>query len=122
MAVLMLVTYARGQEGHPLAGTWHGSWGQNEKTRTDVTLVFEYDGKAITGIINPGPDAIRFSNATLDPATWTVHIDATPKGASAASRIAIDARIDDVTSRRRRLVGTWSQGTTKADFKASRDD
>ena len=122
MAVLVLVTYAHAQEGHPLVGTWHGSWGQNANARTDVTLVFDYDGKAISGIINPGPDAIRFSNATLDPATWTVHVEATPTGASAASRIAIDARMEDVTSRRRTLVGTWSQGTMKADFKASRDD
>jgi hypothetical protein len=34
----------------------------------------------------------------------------------------IDVKIEDVTNRRRSLVGTWTQGTTKGDFKASRDD
>src|SRR5690242_12608022 len=55
------------QEGHPLVGTWHGTWGPNAKERHDVTLVLEYDGKAITGMMNPGPDSVRFDKVTLDP-------------------------------------------------------
>ena len=102
------------QEGHPLAGTWHGTWGPNAADRHDVTLVLDYDGKAVTGMINPGPDAVHFDRVTLDPATWTVKFDA--KG------IVIDAKIEDVTSRHRSIVGTWTQGAMKGDFKVSRDD
>ena len=103
------------QEGHPLAGTWHGNWGPNAADRHDVTLVLDYDGKAVTGMMNPGPDAIHFDRVTLDPATWGVHFEA--KGG-----IVIDAKIEDVTSRHRRIVGTWTQGPTKGDFTVSRDD
>jgi hypothetical protein len=111
------------QEGHPLAGTWHGTWGPNATERHDVTLVLDYDGKAIVGMMNPGPDAIHFDTFTLDPSTWSVHFEATPKGAAkTAPRIVIDTKIQDVTSRRRSLVGTWTQGATKGDFKATRDD
>jgi len=114
-------TYA--QEGHPLVGTWHGSWGPNAAERHDVTLVLEFDGKAITGIMNPGLDSVRFDKITLEPSTWTVHFEATPKAAAEkAAPIVIDAKIEDVTNRRRSLVGSWTQGATKGDFKASRDD
>jgi hypothetical protein len=110
---------ALAQEGHPLAGTWHGSWGSSASDRHDVTLVLDYDGKAIVGMLDPGPDSIHFDKVTLDPATWSVHFDARPKS---GAPIAIDAMIHDITSRRRTLVGTWTQGSMKGDFKASRDD
>jgi hypothetical protein len=109
------------QEGHPLVGTWHGTWGPNAKERHDVTLVLEFDGKALTGMMNPGPDSVRFDKVTLDPATWSVHMEATPKGTSKAAAIVIDVTIQDITNRYRSLVGTLTQGTAKGDFKATRD-
>ena len=112
---------ARAQEGHPLVGTWHGTWGPTPSERHDVTIVLEFDGKAITGMLNPGPDSIRFDKVTLDPDKWSVHFEATPK-ATNAMRIVIDATIQDVTNRRRSLVGTWMQGSVKGNFKVTRDD
>jgi hypothetical protein len=122
---------ARAQEGHPLVGTWHGTWGptasaeatavETATERHDVTIVLEFDGKAVTGMLNPGPDSIRFDKVTLDAGTWSVHFEATPKGTNAMP-IVIDATIQDVTNRRRSLVGTWTQGSVKNDFKVTRDD
>lgn len=109
------------QEGHPLVGTWHGTWGPNATERHDITLVFEFDGKAITGMMNPGPDSVRFDKVTLDPGNWSVHMEATPKGTAKAAPIVIDVTIQDITNRYRSLVGTFTQGTVKGDFKASRD-
>jgi len=115
------VADVRAQEGHPLVGTWHGTWGPTAAERHDVTIVLEFDGKAVTGMLNPGPDSIRFDTVTLDPGKWSVHFEATPKGTH-AMRITIDATIHDVTNRRRSLVGTWTQGSVKGDFKVIRDD
>ena len=115
------VAVARAQEGHPLVGTWHGTWGPAGAQRHDVTIVLEFDGKAVTGMLNPGPDSIRFDHITLDPGNWSVHFEATPKGTN-ATRIVIDATIQDVTNRRRSLVGTWTQGSVKSDFKVTRDN
>jgi hypothetical protein len=109
------------QEGHPLVGTWHGTWGPNATDRHDVTLVIEFDGKALTGMMNPGPDSIRFDRITLDPANWKVHFEAAAKGAARPAPIAIDVTVQDITSRYRSLVGTWTQGATSGDFKAARD-
>src|SRR4029079_8856248 len=109
-----LLSAAFAQEGHPLAGTWRGTWGPGPADRHNVTLVLEWDGKAITGMIDPGPHAIRFEKVTLEPSKWSVRFEAAPKN---ASPILIEATIQDVTNRRRSLVGTWAQGSVKGDLK-----
>lgn len=45
------------------------------------------------------------------------------KGASGkAVPVAIQAKFEDITSRHRSLVGTWTQGTVKGDFKITLDE
>ena len=53
-ALLLAPVFA--QEGHPMTGTWHGTFGPNAKSRTDVTMVLTWDGKQISGLVNPGPE------------------------------------------------------------------
>jgi hypothetical protein len=109
-AVLILLSpWLVAQEGHPLRGTWHGSWGVNAAERTPVTLVMDWDGANITGIMNP--------------AMWQFHFEANYKDRTGVTaRVIIDAKIQDVTSPHRALVGTWTQGDKKGDFKAIRDN
>jgi hypothetical protein len=111
---------ARAQEGHPLTGTWSGDWGANANQRTHITMVLNWDGKTITGTINPGPDAIPLASVVLDATTWTVRIEADAKGAS-AGHISAEGKIEDLSSYHRTLRGTWQQGSTKGDFKLTRD-
>ena len=110
-ALLAVSLYA--QEGHPLTGTWGGDWGAPGGPRTHITVVMNWDGKAVTGLINPGPDAIPLTTVAVDWATWTVHIEA--KGVNA------EGRLEDIGSYHRRIVGTWSQGGANGDFKLTRD-
>src|SRR5262249_6867778 len=83
MQLLGLLLLLLAQEGHPLVGTWHGDWGPTATHRNDVTLVLDWDGKNITGLINPGPESIKLSKAALepssDPKAWTVHFEADAK-------------------------------------------
>ena len=111
------------QEGHPLVGTWYGEWGPSPQERHDVTIIMSWDGKKIDGTIDPGPDAVPFKTATLDSSTWTVHIEAerAAKANVAAARYVIDGKISNLGSYNRTLAGTWTQGTTKGDFKLTRD-
>jgi hypothetical protein len=109
------------QEGHPLSGTWSGDYGAGAQ-RTHVTVVMNWDGKNVTGIINPGPDAIPIANVALDLTNWTVHLEADAKSGSATPvHIVADGQIEDLGSYHRRIVGTWSQGATKGDLKLTRD-
>jgi hypothetical protein len=103
-------------QGHPLKGVWLGDWGTDKNTRNPVLLEMNWDGKTITGSINPGPEAIRFTKAELDHTNWTVHIEAVSGGV----RYAIDGKIDNLGSLSRSIVGTWVQGTQKGDFKITR--
>lgn len=103
-------------QGHPLKGVWLGDWGASPNQRTPLTVEMNWDGKAITGTINPGPDAVRFTKAELDPSNWTVHFEADSKG----THYVIDGKIEDLGSLRRYIVGTWTQGSQKGDFKITR--
>lgn len=123
VAFVVFVTAVAAQEGHPLVGTWYGDWGPTAKTRHDVTVVMTWNGKAIGGTIDPGPDAVPFKIATLDSSTWTVHVEAErpAKGSTAAVRYVIDGKLANLGSYNRTLSGTWSDGATKGDFKLTRD-
>jgi len=103
-------------QGHPLKGVWLGDWGTDKNNRNPVTIEMNWDGKAITGSINPGPEAVRFTKAELDPSNWTVHLEAESKGI----RYVIEGKIENLGSLRRSIAGIWTQGTQKGDFKITR--
>jgi hypothetical protein len=121
--LLLLAASAVAQEGHPLVGTWYGDWGPSPQQRHDVTVVMTWDGKKIGGTIDPGPDEIPFKSATLDSSAWTVHIEAERpgNGKTAALQCVIDGKLANLGSYNRTLTGTWTQGTTKGEFKLTRE-
>jgi hypothetical protein len=55
------------QEGHPLKGTWLGDWGPSKTDRNPIFIVMDWDGKQISGMINPGTDNIRLINPRVTP-------------------------------------------------------
>src|SRR3989442_14868818 len=79
LACLTAATPAVAQEGHPLKGSWIGTWAGNKIHGADVVVVLNWDGKTITGMINPGTDNIAIKNATLNPEGRVVHIEADGK-------------------------------------------
>ncbi|HEV3331201.1 MAG TPA: hypothetical protein VG096_09485 [Bryobacteraceae bacterium] len=113
---------ALAQEGHPLTGTWAGDWGPTATQRTHVTFVLNWDGKNVTGTLNPGPNAVPIANVYVDWATWTVHIEADTKDqAGNAVHIAAEGKVEDIGSYHRKIAGTWRQGAAKGDFRITRD-
>ena len=116
MACLAIYLPIFAQQGHPLTGTWSGTWGTTPAQRNQVTIVMNWDGKNVTGLINPGPDSIPLSSVSVDYSRWTVHIEANGK-----DRIVAEGKLEDLGSYHRTITGTWAQGTTKADCKVTRD-
>jgi hypothetical protein len=119
--VVLRVLAGTAQEGHPLTGTWSGDWGPSAAQRTHVTMVMTWDGKTISGTINPGPDAIRVETIGLDVANWTIRFDAETKGPSGPTRISAEGRLENIASANRSITGTWRQGTVTGDFRLTRD-
>jgi len=139
LSCALITTAALAQEGHPAKGTWAGFWGPAE-TPNRVVLVMDYDGKTISGSVNPGPNAIPIKVARLDitpgppPAkrgdpvgepTFKLHIEADSKDTKGnLVSIVADGTMHDVGLPNRLLEGTWTQTsggkTVKGDFKIRR--
>jgi hypothetical protein len=112
---------ALAQFGHPLKGTWIGDWGPNKDARTHVVLELNWDGKAITGRINPGPNGVVLKTATLDAPTWMVHFEGDGRDpAGKAVHYVIDGKVENIGAYSRFITGTWTQGSVKGDFKITR--
>lgn len=122
LALCMVTAIVYAQEGHPLSGTWSGDWGPGTTPRTHLTIVLNWDGKNVTGTINPGPAAVQIGGVFLDVTNWTVRIEADAKDAGGkTTHITADGTIEDLGSYHRRLVGTWTQGGAKGDFRVTRE-
>jgi len=114
---LLLAVAVQAQEGFPLDGTWRGDWGA-DASKSTVVIVMKWDGKNVNGMINPGPNAVRFSAPVLEPRDWTVHIEAQSRD---GQPIVIDAKLDDIGSYNRTLTGTWKQAGVDHPFKMARE-
>jgi hypothetical protein len=121
MVVLALAVPVVAQEGYPLTGTWSGDWGTSAKEaeRTDTTLVMNWDGKTVQGIVDPGPDSAKILVATLDSSKWTVRLEYDLKDkAGKPTRFIVDGKLQNPASRKdRMIVGTYTHGSAKGDFK-----
>ena len=64
LACLGIAITAFAQFGHPLTGTWSGDWGTNKDKRERLLVQMHYDGKQVTGTINPGANAFPLKTVT----------------------------------------------------------
>ena len=122
LMVLAVAVPVSAQFGHPLKGTWTGDWSPAAGKRAHAVVEMTWDGKAIGGTINPGPNGVAIAKATLDPATWTVHVEADGKDAAGkAVHYAVDGKLENIGSGNRALVGTWTEGAAKGPIKLVRN-
>jgi hypothetical protein len=109
------------QEGHPLKGSWIGVWEGNETHDEFVLIVLDWDGREITGTINPGTDNIAITSAELDPDDWSVRIEADTEDSSGrAVDYIIQGVIEDLELPDRYISGTWRNGSGRGDFEIRR--
>ena len=109
------------QEGHPLKGSWTGTWEGNTVHGNSVLLVLDWNGKAITGTVNPGTDNMVVKNATLNPEGWVFHFEANGKDkAGAVITYVVDGKIENLAMHNRSITGTWKSQRGSGAFKISR--
>ena len=117
---LALPVVAGAQFGHPLKGQWSGEWGPADKP-SRLLLDLHWDGKAISGVINPGPEAATVKSVTFDytdPSAWVVKMQAEGKDASGKPiQISVDGKLENIGAYRRVLSGTWTQNGQKGQFR-----
>jgi hypothetical protein len=100
------------QEGHPLTGAWHGTQGNNP-----IVVYMKWNNREVEGTLNPGRNAVPLK-VTLEPATWTVRLEAQTKS---GEPIRAEGKLGDIGSYNRTITGTWTQGGVKTDFRLRRD-
>lgn len=125
VSLLALPALAAAQFGHPLKGQWSGEAGAGGNT-TRLLLDIEWDGKQLTGSINPGADtAGEIKNVTIDYSkvtSWAVQMEAEGKDASGKPvQIRIDGTLENLGAYYRVFHGTWTQGGQKMPFTVTRN-
>jgi hypothetical protein len=111
---------AGAQEGHPLKGSWIGTWGPSKVHSNDLLLIMNWDGKTISGTINPGTDDIAIKNATLNPEGWVVHFEADAKDKAGPINYVFDGKIEGLAFHNRTITGTWKSNRENGPFKIQR--
>jgi hypothetical protein len=85
-------------------------------------MVMKWDGKTISGLINPGPDSVQIKVGTLDSAKWMFHLETDAKDPNCVmTHFVADGKLENIGSYTRTVTGTYTYGTTKGDFKITRD-
>jgi len=116
LVCILMATSALAQgSSDPLSGTWIGTWGPSPTDRNDVTVVFKWDGKTLTGNVNPGPNEIALTKTMFDPKTGTIHMEADASRRGAVIHYVIDGKIDKGT-----ITGTWNHDNRKGDFRITK--
>ena len=100
----------------PLNGTWAGDWGPSATDRNQVTVELKWDGKNLTGTVNPGANAVELKKATFDPKTDAIHFeaDATNRRGNQIHYV-IDGKVEGGT-----MTGTWKHDNRNGDFKITK--
>ena len=113
-AFLMVMVSVYAQD--PLSGTWVGDWGPAPDHRNQVTVELKWDGKVLTGTVNPGPNAVALLKPTFDPKTGAVHMEADAKNRGGNPiHYVIDGKVDKGT-----MTGSWNHDNLKGDFKITK--
>lgn len=136
--VIACVAPALAQEGHPLAGTWYGEFAEGGQKR-DLTVILQWDGRNVSGTINPGPEAVPVKSALLNitpgkpapegqsstqgtPPVFHVRfeVDMPGAGGTSAQRMVFEGTIENPVAGNRKIVGTWTRGSEKGPFQIHR--
>lgn len=122
--VVALPVLTSAQFGHPLKGQWSGEWGPKDNP-SRLLLDISWDGKELTGRINPGtPAEGTLKKVTIDysPVTsWKVQIEGEAKDGGKVVPIRVDGTLENLGAYYKVFHGTWTQGSRKGEFTVTRN-
>jgi hypothetical protein len=131
VAVVALAIPAFAQMGYPLKGSWSGDWWLKKGDENHILLDFDWDGKTLKGMLNPGTDNVTLQKLTLDPPAggvakamdpWLLHFEADVKDSSGKMvHYVVDGKLQNIGAYNKFVTGTWAVGNQKGEFKVVRN-
>jgi hypothetical protein len=113
---LVLTVSVFAQQPDPLTGTWRGDWGPSPRDRNQVTVALKWDGKALTGTVNPDSNPVQLQKSTFNPGTGAIHMEAMAPGRGGSTyHYIIDGKVEKGT-----MTGSWNHDNVKGDFKITK--
>ena len=95
----------------------------SQPKRNPVTFVMNWDGKNVTGQINPGsPDSIPLASVLLDVTNWSVRIEADTKDQSGKPvHISAEGKIEDIANYHRSFGAPGTVAQSLGEFQGYKD-
>jgi hypothetical protein len=131
LAYLTITLPVQAQAGFPLKGTWSGEWWLKPGEDHRLLLEFNWDGKTLTGVLNPGRDAVSLQKLSLEPprggvaeasAPWILHFEVDLKDQTGTVvHHVVDGKLQNIGAFARFVTGTWNAGSQKGEFKIVRN-
>ena len=132
IAVLAIGLPLLAQMGHPMKGSWSGDWWLKKGDENHVLLDFDWDGKVLKGMLNPGTDNVALQKVTLQPPPidnvskamdpWLLHFEADVKDTSGRMvHYVVDGKLQNIGAYNKFITGTWAAGNQKGEFKVVRN-
>ena len=122
--LLVAPSGAWAQFGHPLKGQWSGQWGPADNPKR-LLLDLHWDGKEISGRVNPGDENATVKSVTFDysdPSAWKVKLTAEGKDKSGKPvTISVDGTLENIGAYSKLFHGTWTEAGQKGDFTLTRN-
>ena len=112
---------ALSQLGHPAKGSWSGYWGPNADERHRVLLLLDTVNDQLSGVLNPGRNAVEIDRVDLDASTWTLTIEANMPIEDGTKRsFVVIGTLENLGSwTNRTYTGTYTHGDERGDFAVS---
>ena len=122
--LLVAPSGAWAQFGHPLKGQWSGQWGPADNPKR-LLLDLHWDGKEISGRVNPGDENATVKSVTFDysdPSAWKVKLTAEGKDKSGKPvAISVDGTLENIGAYSKLFHGTWTEAGQKGAFTLTRN-
>jgi TRAP-type C4-dicarboxylate transport system substrate-binding protein len=101
----------------PVSGPWTGDWGTTAADRSPFRLDLKWDGKAVTGVLQPltpQRPAAGLRNSTFNPATGMLRLEIEVAGLRGAPSVRhiLEGKVADGA-----VTGVWNPGASRGDFK-----
>jgi hypothetical protein len=103
-------------QADPLSGNWTGDWGPSPRDRNQVTVALKWDGKTLSGTVNPDSGPVQLQKSTFNPSTGVIHMEAMAPGRGGSTyHYIIDGKLEKGT-----ITGSWNHDNVKGDFKITK--